>query len=230
MSKSEGHSPAGARERALDLMLRHAEARERPEKKCCLPHRLSPTFMDSDTQTRKTISLFPVNAPNSIFIVFRAQETFFSLKRLRTLPAATQIFRRGHSKTALETSAEMKNVVKSENRRGFRHRRPPGQKFVRPAQSQRLPVGARRTGHGLLEQHGKARFRQVRASGGLFKPTLPGKVAAHEVERRNEPPELSEPLRRILAFPAGRGNRFHEPQPRALAEQHLPERGSRRPG
>lgn len=32
MSKSEGHSPAGARERALDLMLRHAEARERPEK------------------------------------------------------------------------------------------------------------------------------------------------------------------------------------------------------
>ena len=31
MSKSEGHSPAGARERALDLMLRHAEARERPE-------------------------------------------------------------------------------------------------------------------------------------------------------------------------------------------------------
>lgn len=32
MSKSEGHSPADARERALDLMLRHAEARERPEK------------------------------------------------------------------------------------------------------------------------------------------------------------------------------------------------------
>lgn len=32
MSKSEGHSPTGARERALDLMLRHAEARERPEK------------------------------------------------------------------------------------------------------------------------------------------------------------------------------------------------------
>ncbi len=32
MSKSEEHSPTGARERALDLMLRHAEARERPEK------------------------------------------------------------------------------------------------------------------------------------------------------------------------------------------------------
>lgn len=32
MSKSKGHSPADARERALDLMLRHAEAHERPEK------------------------------------------------------------------------------------------------------------------------------------------------------------------------------------------------------
>lgn len=32
MSKSEGHSPTGARERALDLMLRHAEAREQLEK------------------------------------------------------------------------------------------------------------------------------------------------------------------------------------------------------
>ena len=44
MSKSEGHSPAGARERALDLMLRHAEARERPEKKSRLFHHLKIPF------------------------------------------------------------------------------------------------------------------------------------------------------------------------------------------